>query len=167
MAREEDTGKTEAELRERAWELAEDIGFCMLVSWDGSRQHARPMDARVDKDAGLIFFLTDEAGAKVPEIEDFPVVTATFSNPSRFKFVTMSGQAAISNDRGKIRELWEKADKAWWDSADDPGIRLITFRPDEAELWDSPNILVSTALMLSAAVTGAKPKVGDHAKVRI
>ena len=49
----------------------------------------------------------------------------------------------------------------------DPDIRLITVRPDQAELWDSPNLLVSTALMLSAAVTGAKPKIGDNAKVSL
>ena len=167
MAREEKTGKSDAELRERVWELAEDIRYCTLVSWNGHKQHARPMDARIDSDSGTIWFLTDVNGVKDDEIERFPVVTVVFANPSKFKFVTMSGKAAISNDRAKIRELWEKADEAWWDSADDPDIRLVTFLPDEAELWDSPNVLDSTALMLSAAVTGAKPKVGDNAKVSL
>ncbi len=165
MAREEKTNKTDAELRERVWELAEDIGFCMLVTWDGEKQHARPMHARIDDDAGVIYFLTDKDGVKDDEIERFPVVTVTFANPSGFKFVTMSGNASVSNDRAKIKELWDASDKAWWDSAEDPSIRLLTFRPDQAELWDSPNFLVSTALMLSAAVTGAKPKIGDNAKL--
>ncbi len=165
MAREENTGKTETELRERAWALAEDIEFCVLVTWNGARQHARPMHARIERETGTIYFLTDKDGVKDDEIEEYPEVSVTFANPSGFKFVAMSGKAAVSNDRAKIKELWDKSDKAWWDSANDPDIRLLRFEPDKAELWDSPNFLVSTALMLTAAVTGAKPKLGDNAKI--
>ena len=165
MAREENTEKSEQELRERVWELADGIGFCMFVTWDGERQKARPMDAHVDEDAGSVFFLTDVDGGKVDELEEFPEALITFSD--NMKFVSMSGRATVSNDRAKIRELFEASSKAWWDSADDPDIRLITLVPDQAELWDSPNLLVSSILMLTAAVTGAKPKLGDHAKLDI
>jgi len=165
MAREENTGKSEAELRERAWSLAEDIQFCVLVTWDGERQQARPMSARLDAEAGAIYFLTGATPGKTAEISEHPTVTAAFANPSRMKFVTFAGRAAVSNDRAKIRELWSAADKAWWESPDDPNIRLIAFQPDRAELWDSPNMLVSAALMLTAAVGADKPKMGDHAKL--
>jgi general stress protein 26 len=165
MAREEDTGKSEAELRERIWELAEDIAICVLVTWDGKQQQARPMSARLDGNRGVIFFLTAKTPGKTAEISEYPAVTASFANSSKMKFVTFSGRAAVSNDRAKIRELWHSADKAWWESPDDPDIRLITFRPDRAEIWDSPGMLVSGALMLAAAVGAAKPKIGDHAKV--
>ena len=57
----------------------------------------------------------------------------------------------------------ERIHKAWWDSADDPSIRLVTVRPTEAELWDGPNKVAAAVLMLTAAVTGSKPKMGDHA----
>lgn len=165
MAREENTGKSEQELRGRVWDLADDIEFCMFTTWDGTKQQARPMDAHVDAEAGAIFFLTDVEGAKVDQLEEFPEVVVTFSKS--MKFVTMNGTATVSNDRAKIRELFEASSKAWWESADDPAIRLVTFVPEEAELWDSPNLLISSALMLTAAVTGAKPKLGDHAKVAI
>jgi general stress protein 26 len=165
MAREEQTEKTEQELRERVWELADDIEFCMFTTWDGQHQRARPMDAHVDEDAGEICFLTDVEGAKVDQLEEYRKVLLTFSD--KMKFVSMNGTATVSNDRAKIRELFEASSKAWWDSADDPDIRLITFVPEQAELWDSPNLLVSSVLMLTAAMTGAKPKLGDHAKVTI
>jgi len=165
MAREENTGKSQQEHRERAWELAEKIRYCMFVTWDGEKQAARAMDSTVRKADGAIYFLTDKAGKKVSQIKKFPVVTLTYADTGGFKFVTMSGEAKISNDRAMIRDLWSAANKAWWDSAEDPDIRVVTFVPAEAEIWDSPNLLVSTAMMLSAAVTGAKPKVGDHAKV--
>lgn len=165
MAREEKTGKSKAELVDRVWELAEDIEFCMFITWDGKKQTARPMDAHVERDANAIYFLTDVKGKKDDQIEDFPVITVAFSDTRSMKFVTMSGKARVSNDRAKIRDIFEPSSKAWWDSADDPAIRLITFVPDQAELWDSPNMLVSSVMMLTAAVTGAKPKLGDHAKV--
>ena len=165
MAREEKTAKSKAELLDRIWELADDIEFCMFITWDGKKQAARPMDAHVEREAHAVHFLTDIKGKKDNEIAEYPVVTLTFSDTRSMKFVTMSGKATVSNDREKIRELFEPSSKAWWDSADDPAIRLITFVPDQAELWDSPNMLVSSVMMLTAAVTGAKPKLGDHAKV--
>lgn len=167
MAREEQTKKSKKELQDRVWELAEDIRLCMFVTWDGKKQAARPLDATVDRDEHAIYFLTDKSGKKVDQISKFPVVTVTFADPKSYKFVTMNGSAEVTNDRAKIKEIWTATSKAWWESADDPAIRLVTFTPQNAELWDSPNLLVSTVLMLTAAVTGAKPKVGDHAKVAI
>jgi general stress protein 26 len=165
MAREESTEKTQAELRKRAWELAESIRLCMLTSWDGKSQQARPMDAVVDQAGGALYFLTDVEGGKVEQLKNFPEIVVSFSGTT--KFVTMNGKAKVSNNRAKIKEIWTATSKAWWDSANDPAIRLITFTPRQAELWDGPNLLVSTALMLAAAVTGAKPKIGDHAKIPV
>ncbi|MGD9915337.1 MAG: pyridoxamine 5'-phosphate oxidase family protein [Rhizobiaceae bacterium] len=167
MAREEQTKKSPQELADRAWELAEDIEFCMFVTWDGEKQRARPLDAHVDQKMGAVYFLTDVDSAKVDQTEEFPVVTLTFADNRSMKYVTMSGKAAVSNDRAKIKELFEPSSKAWWDSADDPAIRLITFWPEEAELWDSPGMIVSAVKMLTAAVTGAKPKIGENAKIAI
>ena len=48
-----------------------------------------------------------------------------------------------------------------------PEPRLLTVTPSQAELWEGPNKLVAAAIMLTAAVTGAKPAVGDHGKVRL
>ena len=81
--------------------------------------------------------------------------------------MTISGQARVSNDRAKIKELWSPFAKAWWDSADDPDIRLVTFTPEAAEVWEGPSKLIAYAVMLTAAATGAKPPVGDHGAVRL
>lgn len=165
MAREEETDKTPAELAARVWELAEDIKICMFTTADGKEQRARPMDSTVKKDEHAIYFLTDIDSDKNDQLK--PGTTLAFSDPKKYKFVTMTGKAKLSNDRKKIKEIWTASSKMWWDSEDDPRIRLITFTPDKAELWDSPNLIVSSVLMLTAAVTGAKPKLGDHAKVDI
>ena len=167
MAREEQTGKTTQQLQDRAWELAQSIRQCIFTTWDGKRQVPRPMDATVRREAGAIYFLTDVKSRKERHLKKFPVTSLAFADNSSMKFVTLTGEAEISNDRQRIKDIWTPTSKVWWDSADDPALRLVTFNPSEAELWDSPNFVVATVKMLTAAVTGIKPKLGDHARVRV
>lgn len=160
--------KSEAELQDRAWDLARSIGTCMLVTWDGERQHARPMSATVKRDEHALYFLTDASADVIRQAEKFPTVSAAFADVSRNKYVAVSGEATVENDRERIRALWSPFAKAWWPSADDPAIRVVTIRPSQAELWDSPNMIVATAVMLTAAVTGhQRPRLGDNAKVEM
>ena len=94
---------------DRIWSLADSIDFCMFVTWDGERQRARPMSARVRRDAHRIYFLADEAGAKDDQIERFPTVTLAFSDPRAHDYVVITGRARVSDDRDKIRDLWSAA----------------------------------------------------------
>lgn len=157
--------KSADEIEDRVWDLAKKIDFCMFTTWDGESQRARPMSARVRREDYAIYFLVDVAGHKNEQVERYPKVLLTFTDSGGNKYVSISGEAALSNDRGKIRDLWTAFDRAWWDDENDPSIRLLTVRPKDAELWDSPNQLVSTVKMLVAAVTGAKPAFGENAKV--
>ena len=159
--------KTDAEIIDRVWELAEDIDFCMFVTWDGERQQARPLSSRVRRDEHAIYFLVSAAGHKNAQIEQFPVVNLAYADTKGMDYVSISGRAALSNDRAKIHELWSDFDKAWWDDERDPDIRLITVTPERAELWDSPGRLIAFTAMLTAAVTGNKPDFGDNATVRL
>jgi len=166
MAKEQQqTDKTPEQIVDRVWELAKEIDICMFITWDGEKQRARPLSARVKRSEHAIHFLIDEAGEKDDQIERFPVVTMTFTDSGGHKYVAITGNAKVTNDRAKIRELWTSFDKAWWDDETDPSIRLLTVVPEDAELWDSPNHAVATAKMLIAAVTGARPDFGDNAKV--
>ena len=167
MAHEEATGKTTDELAERAWELAGSIRTAIFATWSGQRQHLTPMSATVEREVGALYFLTTVDAAKVAHIQSDPNVVVAFVDESANKYVTFSGRANVSNDREKIRELWTVFASAWWESADDPSIRLITVVPGEAELWDSPGKLIASVLMLTAAISGTQPAVGDHATVRI
>lgn len=156
-----------SEVVDRVWELAEDIGFCMFTTWDGERQQARPLSARVRRDEHAIYFLVSERGHKNSQIERFPVVNLGFADTGKMSFVSISGRASLSNDRAKIEELWSKFDKAWWDDAFDPDIRLLTVQPERAELWDSPGMFVAMTALLTAAFTSAKPEMGENATVRL
>ena len=179
MAHEEDN-LSPAELADRAWHLAEKIRIALFTTWDGEQQRIRPLTATVDRDRHSIDFLISAKGGTTlaratgapmltlaEQIERFPTVTLAFADQGASDYVTIVGQAAVSNDRARIHELWTPFAKAWWDSADDPDIRLVTVTPDSAEVWEGPNKLVAYAVMLAAAATGAKPAVGDHGAVRL
>jgi general stress protein 26 len=123
------------------------------------------LSARPDRAEGCIHFLIDEAGAKDDQVAKFPKVSLSFADVRAHDYVAITGTASVTNDRAKIKELWSKADEAWWDSADDPSIRVLTVVPDDAELWKGPNRLLAGAKMLAAAVTGAKVDFGENRKV--
>jgi general stress protein 26 len=169
MAREkqQETDMTPAEIIDRVWDLAKKTDICMFVTWDGNRQQARPLSSRVERDEHAIYFLVSAEGHKIEQIEHFPIVDLAYADTGAMKFVSISGTAAVTNDRAKIKDLWSAFDKAWWDDENDPDIRLITVTPETAELWDSPNKAIALSAMLISAVTGAKPKMGDNATVRI
>jgi general stress protein 26 len=150
---------------ERAWELMKKVGFAMLVTRDGDRLRARPMSAYLERESNTIYFLTDARRHKDEEIARNPGINLSFADASAQKYVSLTGTAAVSNDRVKIKELFSTPAKAWWESADDPNIRVLKVTPDDAEYWDSPGTVVSYAKMAAAAVTGTRPDIGENRKV--
>ncbi len=167
MAHEEDTKKSTDELTQRAWALATSIRTCSLITMDGGIPKARPMSAHVDGEKQFIAFLASSKSDTVAQLKQNPVVVAMFADVGANKYVTFSGSGEVVNDRALIKELWSPFVKAWWDSPEDPDIRVLTLSAQQAELWDGPNKLAALALMATAAITGSKPAVGDHAQVRL
>jgi general stress protein 26 len=150
---------------ERAWELMKKVGFAMLVTRDGDRLRARPMSAYLERESNTIYFLTDARRHKDEEIARNPGINLSFADASAQKYVSLTGTAVVSNDRAKIKELFSTPAKAWWESADDPNIRVLKVTPDDAEYWDSPGTVVSYVKMAAAAVTGTRPDIGENRKV--
>ena len=150
---------------ERVWELMDKISIAMLTSWDGQELHSRPMAAHLARDESAIYFLTDRRHHKDDDIARYSKVNLAFADAGSNSYVSVAGRATISDDRAKIRELWNTFAKAWWDDADDPDIRLLKVVPEEAQYWDSPGMLVSYTKMLAAAATGTRPDLGENRKV--
>ncbi|RUT34984.1 general stress protein [Arsenicitalea aurantiaca] len=163
----DDDQPTPAETENRIWELAKKIDICMFTTWDGTQQQSRPLSARVRREEHAIHFLVDVEGHKNGEIERFPTVSCAWVDSGGHKYVVISGEAKLSNDRAKIKDLWSDFDKAWWEDENDPSIRLLTVTPKNGELWDSPNRVVAAAKMAFAAVTGKAPDFGDNAATKL
>ena len=151
------------------YELIEVVRIGMLVTAreEGSGMRARPMAAHVKAEEDAIYFLTDVEGRKDDEVQKEHHVCLAFSDPKSERYASVSGLAAISNDRDKIRELFSMAAKAWWDSPEDPSIRLVRVTPREAEIWKGPGRVVSMIKMAAAAATGGRPDLGENAKVKM
>jgi general stress protein 26 len=148
---------------DRVWELMDKISVCMLTTHDGEQIRSRPMAAFVRRDDEAVYFLGDARRHKDDEIRQNPNVGLAFADGQ--KFVSVTGHAAVSQDKTKIRELWSTAAQAWWDSPDDPNIRLLTVTPDDAEFWEGPGKIVGTIKMVAAAATHSRPDYGTNRKV--
>ena len=153
--------------QERVWDLMKKIGFAMLVTHDGDKLRARPMSAYLARDQNMIYFLTDARRHKDEEIARNPGINLSFADASSQKYVSITGTASVANDRAKIKELFSTTAKAWWDSPEDPNIRVLKITPDDAEFWDSPGTVISYVKMAAAAVSGSRPEIGDHRKVSL
>jgi general stress protein 26 len=150
---------------ERAWTLMEKIGFAMLVTLDGEKLRARPMSAYVRPEENAIYFLADARRHKDEEIARHPNVNLSFADTGGQKYVSLTGRATVSNDRARIKEMFSTPAKAWWDSAEDPNIRILKVTPEDAEFWDAPGKVISYIKMAAAAATGSRPDLGDNRKV--
>jgi general stress protein 26 len=150
---------------QRVWDLAKKIGVAMIASWDGSKPHSRPMSAHVDQKDNAFYFLTDKTDKKTQDLKQYPSVCMAFGDASDMKYVSVTGDASVSDDRAKIKELWSVWAKAWWDSPDDPNIVVLKVVPTQAEYWDTPGKIVATVKMAVAAATNTRPQIGDMGKV--
>ena len=153
--------------QQRVWDLMKTIGFAMLVTHDGDKLRARPMSAYLARDENMIYFLTDARRHKDEDIARNPGINLSFADAGSQTYVSLTGTATVSNDRGKIRELFSTTAKAWWDSAEDPNIRVLKITPEDAEFWDSPGTVISYVKMAAAAISGTRPEIGDNRKVSL
>jgi general stress protein 26 len=151
---------------DRAWNLMKKIGFAMLVTRDGDKLRARPMNGYPAREENAIYFLTDARQHKDEEIARDPNVNLSFADAGKQKYVSVTGTAAVSNDRARIRQLFSTPAKAWWDTAEDPNIRVLKVTPDDAEFWDSPGTVITSVKMAAAVITGTRPDFrGNNRKV--
>lgn len=160
---------TESEAVDRVWEMMADIRICMLVTREGQTLRGRPMDAHASREEGCVWFLTDRRGHKDDELERDPQAALIFSKPGDNDYLSVSGEAEVSNDRTKIDELWTDMNKAFWpEGKTDPNIRVVRFLPEQAEYWDGPSTSVGTVLKMAAArLTGRPTDLGENRKVSL
>jgi general stress protein 26 len=151
---------------ERVWDIIERVGVCMLTTRFRGGLRARPLAARPDRDAGLIWFLTDLRSAKEHEIEAEHEVCLIFVDAKEKAYLSLSARAAVRIDRGKAAEIWKATDNAWWRGPDDPNVCVLRVEPRTAELWDGPaSSAVAAFEFAKARVTGEKPNLGENLKI--
>jgi general stress protein 26 len=146
------------------WNLADKIGACMFVTISGRGMRARPMHALPDREAGCLWFITDQRGAKDDEIKDAPNVCLAFADIKSNSYLSITGHAEVLRD---VAKATANEAQAWWPQGPtDPGVRVLRVNPDSAEYWDTRGNSIMVALKLAAArVSGHPPDLGENRKV--
>src|SRR5437762_5566071 len=121
---------------DRVWEIIENVGVCMLTTRFDGGLRARPLEAPPDRDAGLIWFVTDLRSGKEHEIEAEHDVGLVFIDPHDKAYLSITARAEVRRDCAKAAEIWKSTDDAWWHGPHDPNVCVLRVRPLTAELWD-------------------------------
>jgi len=153
---------------DRVWEIIETVGIAMLTTSFPGGLRARPVEARPDRDAGLIWFVTDLRSGKEHEIEAEHDVGLVFIDAKAKAYLSITARAEVRQDHAKAAEIWKRTDNMWWSGPDDPNVRVLRVQPLTAELWDGPaSAAVAAFEFAKARITGAKPNLGENRKVTV
>ena len=153
----------------RVWEIIEKARVGMLTTRFAGGLRARPLEARADRDAGIIWFVTDVRGAKDDEIDAAHNIGLAFIDEDGRAYLSITGRASVIRDTAKAKEIWKKTDDLWLPGGpDDPNVRVLRVEPVTAELWDGPSSAAGAAFEFAKArLTGEKPNLGENRKVTV
>jgi general stress protein 26 len=156
--------------REKIAELAKGIHIAMMttVAKDGSMS-SRPMAVQDKPFDGTLWFLTRNTSEKIDEIADDQHVTLNFADTSASKYLSLKGRATVSEDRAKIKELWNPMYKAWFPKGeDDPEIAVLRVDVHEGDYWEATSGKIVMMMKYAvAAATGGKVEVGEAGHVLV
>ena len=151
----------------RAWDIIEKARIGMLTTQFAGGLRARPLEARADRDAGLIWFVTDLRGAKDDEIDAAHEIGLVFIDEEARAYLSITGHASVTRDTGKAKEIWKKTDDIWLPGGPgDPNVGVLCVEPITAELWDAPSS-AGAAFEFANQSTGEKPKHVENRKVTV
>jgi general stress protein 26 len=105
---------SEQDNSDRVWNIIEKVEICMLTTRFSGGLRARPIEARPDRLAGLIVFVTDVHSVKEDEIEAAPDVGLTVIDLKDKAYLSITGRARVTRDAAKTKEVWRKTDEFWW-----------------------------------------------------
>jgi general stress protein 26 len=129
--------------------------FCTQIK-TGQPFATRPMSVQKIDDDGVCWFLSANDSHKNAQIAADPAVQLLFQGSDYSDFLNLYGQATISEDKAKIKELWEPILKAWFtEGIDDPRISVIKVTPHDGYYWDTKHgQIVAFAKTVIGAITG-------------
>ena len=161
---------------EKLYSLADDIGIAMMTTRraDGHLR-SRPMANQKRADGADLWFVAAEGTEKLTELSQDSHVNLAYYDDSSKQWISVSGVAAISRDRQKIRELYAADWKAWFPdegdprhgTADDPRMVLIGVTVHAAEFLEvnkpKPVVMYEIA---KGWLTGADPDLGEMHRLK-
>src|ERR1700733_12420269 len=152
----------------RIWDIVERVGVCMLTTRGSRGLRARPLEARPDRNANTIWFITDVRSSKEEEIAVDNEIGLVFIDKNESVYLAIAACAEEVRDRDVASSIWRTTDNMWWNGPDDPNFGLLRAIPLRAELWDGPSSKgVMVFQFLKSQITGARPNLGENRKKTI
>lgn len=129
--------------------------FCTNIQ-TGRPFATRPMALQQLDEEGNLWFLSANDSHKNQEISADPYVQLLFQGSDYSDFLQLYGKATISEDKGKIKELWKPILKTWFtEGINDPRISVIKIEPESGYYWDTKhNQAIAFAKRLVGAALG-------------
>ncbi len=143
----------------------------MLITYDKESENlsGRPMGInKIDED-GTMWFFTKKSSYKIDDIERGKNISIAIANDSSNNYLMIHGTCSLSEDKTKMKELWNPIMKAWFPlGLEDADMILIKVIPNEVNYWDNASSkMVILFNMLKAIVTGEEYNEGEHGKINL
>lgn len=128
--------------------------FCTNIK-TGIPFSTRPMSVQKIDDEGNLWFLSATDSHLDSELKADPFTHLLFQRSAHSDFLNIYGVASISQDKEKIKELWEPILKTWFtEGENDPRISVIKVEPSEGYYWDNKhgNAIAFVKTLIGAAI---------------
>lgn len=156
---------------EQLYELIDGIETAMLTSRTKTGALvSRPMQTQARRAGTDLWFMTSVDSGKIDELIAEPQVNLGYYKDGTREYVSVSGRARVTQDKGMIHQLYKPDWKAWLGDEggdrdggpDDPRIALIEVTAESAYyLKTNQPRLIALFSVAKAIATGNPPKVGD------
>jgi general stress protein 26 len=154
------------------WQMIKDIRFAMFTHKhaDGTL-HAHPMTTQnksVEADGLLYFFVAreSEVGQRIKVDGN---VNVAYADHAKDVYISVSGQASVSDDADMKQRLFNALDKAWFPGGwQDPSLELVVVQIRHAEYWNAKESKLTQLFKIaSAAVRHEQVHVGEHKELHV
>src|SRR5688572_13397796 len=156
---------------EKFYELVYDIDVAMMTTRRADGHLRSRAMANQKRAAGAdLWFVCREGTAKLADLAHDPHINLTYYKDGSREWVSVSGLATVTQDRGTIRELYAEDWRAWFPdegdprhgTPDDPRMVLIGVQIHGAEFLEvnKPKPVVLFELV-KGWLTGTEPNIGE------
>jgi general stress protein 26 len=128
--------------------------FCTQAG-TGPSSGTRPMAVQQVGEDGALWFLSASDSYKNAEIALSPRVDLFFQGSEHSHFLHLSGNALISTDKARIKELWKPILKTWFTGGeDDPRITVVKVTPKTGYYWDNKHgdMVAGVKMLIGSAI---------------
>jgi len=154
----------------KIWSLIESTRFCMFVQIHhlNGLLCSRPLTTQNRSlDEGILYFFIPKDGEIAQDVKHDRRVNVAYANVDDDVYVSIAGEAWLSEEQAKKEELFNAFAKAWFPSGTtDPNLALLAVRLQSAEYWNTKESKMTQLFkIVKAAMTGNPPDLGERGQV--